>query len=77
MKKSIATLAFLIFIAAQGGFPETWRYYFVTTAATLIVALVLIPRKENAPIQKKKENTAFAEHDPVAQEKEHLNIPNA
>ncbi len=77
MKKSIATLAFLIIIAAQGGFPETWRYYFITASAILIVALVLIPRKENSSIQRKKENATFTENSLVIKEKENPNITNA
>jgi len=77
MKKSIATLAFLIIIAVQGGFPETWRYYFITITAFLIVALVLMPRKENVAPQRKKENATFMENAPISKEKENPNIPNA
>ncbi|MFA5830456.1 MAG: hypothetical protein WC878_01365 [Candidatus Paceibacterota bacterium] len=77
MKKSIATLAFLIIVAVQDGFPENWRYYFIVIAGMLIIALVLIPRKENAVLQKKKESATFMENAPEDKGKEDSKMPYA
>jgi hypothetical protein len=77
MKKSIATLAMLIIVAAQGGFPENWRYYFINIAALLIIALVLIPRKESTVLVKKKESTTFVENNPENKGTEGPKIPHA
>ncbi|MCX6739487.1 MAG: hypothetical protein NT098_05600 [Candidatus Parcubacteria bacterium] len=77
MKKSIVTLALLIVIAAQDGFPETWKYRFITLAALLIVALVLIPRKDAFVLLKKKEVSTFTENAPESKEKEEIKITHA
>jgi hypothetical protein len=77
MKKSIATLAFLIIIAPHSGVPEPWPEYFITLAALLIIVLVLIPRKEGAVLPKKKEGATFIESTPENKGKEDPKIPHA
>ena len=77
MKKSIVALALLIVIAAQDGFPETWKYRFITLAALLIIALVLIPRKDPVVLLKKKEISTFTENAPEGKEKEESKISHA
>ncbi|MCK9352063.1 MAG: hypothetical protein WCT49_02575 [Candidatus Paceibacterota bacterium] len=73
MKKSIVTLAFLIALMPQLGFPELWKNIFITAGGLLIILLVLIPRREKDRT-KIKGGASFVENGPAHKEKEQIKI---
>jgi hypothetical protein len=74
MKKSIVTLAALIALTPELGFPEAWKNAFVVIGGILIIVLVLVPRKEKIVRIKKKEENSFVENNPADKEQtQHTN----
>lgn len=75
MKRSFITLAILIALVPQLGFPQVWKDTITGVSSLLIVLLVVVPRKELTSRENRRE-TWFSENVPPVKEETEDHLTN-